>query len=136
MDIKTIFLIFFIAFAAFIDIEQGNCFKIIEDQVEDIGSNEFPPGCVQENTDSAGKTICPDGQKCPICPLASCDQPYARGVQSAEDCQRLCQLVSSPVNCEYWVYDQRYGQEGWCWLKFDLWIVRDELYTSLGKKWC
>ena len=103
---------------------------------EDIESNEFPPGCVQENTDSAGKTICPDGQKCPICPLASCDQPYARGVQSAEDCQRLCQLVSSPVNCEYWVYDQRYGQEGWCWLKFDLWIVRDELYTSLGKKWC
>ena len=117
------------------------CFKLIFN-ISDTNTSlsaeleEFPPGCVQEGTDSAGKTICPDGQKCPICPLSSCDQPYTRYVASAEDCQRLCQLVNDPVNCEYWVYDQRYGQEGWCWLKFDLWIVRDEVYTSLGKKWC
>ena len=102
-----------------------------------VGSpQEFPPGCVQENKDSAGKTICPDGQKCPICPLSACDQPYATGVSSAYDCQRLCQLVNYPVNCEYWVYDQRSGHDGWCWLKFDLWIVRDQVYTQLGKQWC
>ena len=100
------------------------------------GPQEFPPGCVQENKDSAGKTICPDGQKCPICPLSACDQPYATGVSSAYDCQRLCQLVNYPVNCEYWVYDQRSGHDGWCWLKFDLWIVRDQVYTQLGKQWC
>ena len=97
---------------------------------------EPPPGCFQENTDSAGKTICPDGQKCPMCPGASCDQPYTRNVVSASECQRICQVVNSPVNCEYFVYDQRQNQNGWCWLKFGLWIVRDQPWTTLGKKNC
>ena len=97
---------------------------------------ETPPGCFQENTDSAGKTICPDGYECPYCPGACFDEPYVRYTASASDCQRYCQAVNSPVNCEYFVYDQRANQEGWCWLKFGLWIVRNQPFTTLGKKYC
>ena len=109
------------------------------DEGSDISGNiqEPPPGCFHENTDYGGMTICPNGQKCPWCPLGGCDEPYTRNVPSASECQLICQTaVNLAVSCEYFVYDQRGDQTGWCWLKWGKYVVYSEPGTTAGPKYC